>query len=169
ATTTRPVTRADAILDWSRAAVDLWRQVRAYAEWPQATTWWGQRSLRIRDEHLKSRAGIQIGAGGGFACGQVETERFEIGVGPAARQDFEAGRRGRLQCLAEGPLQHQGVAGRRLKSEAAGGVALRVEVDQQGSSTASGQADGEIDSSGRLAHAALLVGNAENPSHVPRR
>jgi methionyl-tRNA formyltransferase len=47
ATTSRPVNRNDAVLDWSRPAVDLWRQVRAFAEWPQATTWWGRRALRI--------------------------------------------------------------------------------------------------------------------------
>jgi methionyl-tRNA formyltransferase len=47
ATTSRPVVRADAGLDWTEPAVDLWRRVRAFAEWPQATTWWGRRALRI--------------------------------------------------------------------------------------------------------------------------
>ncbi len=47
ATISRPIGRADAVLDWDRPALELWRQVRAYAEAPQATAWWGKRSLRI--------------------------------------------------------------------------------------------------------------------------
>jgi methionyl-tRNA formyltransferase len=47
ASISRPVARSDAVLDWTQPAVALWRQVRAFAEWPQATTWWKGRSLRI--------------------------------------------------------------------------------------------------------------------------
>jgi methionyl-tRNA formyltransferase len=47
ATTSRPVRRGEAVLDWTQPAIDLWRRVRAFAEWPQATTWWSGRSLRI--------------------------------------------------------------------------------------------------------------------------
>jgi methionyl-tRNA formyltransferase len=47
ATSSSLVVREDAVIDWTRAATDLWRQVRAYAEWPQATTSWRGRSLRI--------------------------------------------------------------------------------------------------------------------------
>lgn len=47
ATWTRPTERDDARLDWHQPADHLWRQVRAYAEWPQAFTWWGARRIRI--------------------------------------------------------------------------------------------------------------------------
>jgi methionyl-tRNA formyltransferase len=47
ATVSRPIARGDATLAWERPAVELWRQVRAYAEAPQAITWWGKRALRI--------------------------------------------------------------------------------------------------------------------------
>ncbi len=47
ATVARPIVRGDTVLDWDRPAVELWRQVRAYAEAPQATAWWGNRALRI--------------------------------------------------------------------------------------------------------------------------
>lgn len=47
ATLTRPTTRADGILDWTRPAVELWRRVRAYAGWPQGLTWWAGQLLHI--------------------------------------------------------------------------------------------------------------------------
>lgn len=46
-TLTRPVTRADGILHWNESARDLWRRVRAYAEWPQGYTWWRGKLLRV--------------------------------------------------------------------------------------------------------------------------
>ncbi len=42
-----PVTRADAVIDWSLAATDVWRRVRAYNPWPVATTTVGGEPLRI--------------------------------------------------------------------------------------------------------------------------
>ena len=39
--------RADALLDWSLPAVDLWRRVRAYHPWPVAFTPWRGEELRI--------------------------------------------------------------------------------------------------------------------------
>lgn len=42
-----PVTRADAVIDWSLPAVDVWRRVRAYNPWPVATTTVGGEPLRI--------------------------------------------------------------------------------------------------------------------------
>jgi methionyl-tRNA formyltransferase len=47
ATWTHPTQRADARLDWSRPALDLWRVVRAYADWPIAHTTWNGKLLRI--------------------------------------------------------------------------------------------------------------------------
>jgi methionyl-tRNA formyltransferase len=41
------LTRADALLDWSLPAVDLWRRVRAFHPWPVAYTRWRGEELRI--------------------------------------------------------------------------------------------------------------------------
>ena len=42
------------------------------------------------------------------------------------------------------------------------GIALRIEVNEQHPLPERGQASGEIDSGGRLADAAFLIGDAEN-------
>jgi len=47
ATLTRPIERSDGRLDWSQPAVDLWRRIRAYAQWPQGHTWWDGKLMRI--------------------------------------------------------------------------------------------------------------------------
>lgn len=47
ATWTHPTQRSDAGLDWNQPAVQLWRKVRAYAEWPIAFTTWNGKLLRI--------------------------------------------------------------------------------------------------------------------------
>jgi methionyl-tRNA formyltransferase len=41
--------REDALLDWSRPAVELWRRVRAFNPWPVAYTTWQGAELRILD------------------------------------------------------------------------------------------------------------------------
>jgi methionyl-tRNA formyltransferase len=41
------LTRADALLDWTLPAVDLWRRVRAFNPWPVAHTQWRGEELRI--------------------------------------------------------------------------------------------------------------------------
>lgn len=41
------ITRADAVIDWTALAVDVWRRVRAYNPWPVATTMLDGESLRI--------------------------------------------------------------------------------------------------------------------------
>ncbi|MBM2809399.1 MAG: fmt [Chloroflexi bacterium] len=47
ASTTRRATKEDGLLTWEEPAIDLWRRVRAYAEWPQAFTFWEGKQLRI--------------------------------------------------------------------------------------------------------------------------
>jgi methionyl-tRNA formyltransferase len=39
--------RSDALIDWSRPAVDIWRAVRAYSPWPVAYTTYAGQELRI--------------------------------------------------------------------------------------------------------------------------
>ncbi len=43
------IARADALLDWSLPAIELWRRVRAYQPWPVAFTRFGDQELRIYD------------------------------------------------------------------------------------------------------------------------
>jgi methionyl-tRNA formyltransferase len=47
ATYCQRIERDDARLDWSLPAVRLWRQVRAYRDWPQAFTRWEGRQLKV--------------------------------------------------------------------------------------------------------------------------
>src|SRR5581483_2311485 len=47
ATTTRPTVREDGALDWRQPAVELWRRIRAFAEWPQGYTHWNGKLVRI--------------------------------------------------------------------------------------------------------------------------
>ena len=43
------LTRADALLDWSSPAVELWRAVRAFNPWPVAHTHWRAEELRVHE------------------------------------------------------------------------------------------------------------------------
>jgi hypothetical protein len=61
-----------------------------------------------------------------------------------------------IDRLAQGAL---------VDAAAHGGVALGVEVDQQHALAGCGEAGGEVDTGGRLADAALLVGDTENAGH----
>jgi methionyl-tRNA formyltransferase len=47
ATLTRPTDRSDGVIDWEAPAVEIWRQIRAFAEWPQGSTRWNGKHLRI--------------------------------------------------------------------------------------------------------------------------
>jgi methionyl-tRNA formyltransferase len=56
ATYSRPLTKADGLLDWRLSSVDLWRRVRAYHPWPGTHTYWEGKLLRI------SGAGLAVGS-----------------------------------------------------------------------------------------------------------
>jgi methionyl-tRNA formyltransferase len=43
------LTRADALIDWSQPAVEVWRCVRAFNPWPVAHTTWRGEELRIHE------------------------------------------------------------------------------------------------------------------------
>jgi methionyl-tRNA formyltransferase len=43
------LTRADALIDWSLPAVEIWRRVRAFNPWPVAHTRWHDEELRIHE------------------------------------------------------------------------------------------------------------------------
>jgi methionyl-tRNA formyltransferase len=44
---TKVITKNDGQIDWQLAAVDLWRQVRAFDPWPGCYTWWRGKRLKI--------------------------------------------------------------------------------------------------------------------------
>ena len=60
--------KAEAPLDWSRAAVDLDRQVRAFVPWPVAQTLWHGTPLRVH-EALPVEAAVAAAAGTIVAAG----------------------------------------------------------------------------------------------------
>jgi hypothetical protein len=53
----------------------------------------------------------------------------------------------------------------RLSAQAGGGVALRIEIDQQRLRARSRQRSRQIQGGGRLAYAPFLIGHAKYPSH----
>ena len=54
--------REDALIDWSRPAVEIWRQVRAFNPWPVAYTTWEGEQLRILEASpLDGNSGESIG------------------------------------------------------------------------------------------------------------
>ncbi len=78
------------------------------------------------------------------------------------------GNRGRHHGLAQRHLADQHVIGRgvavaAIDAEAGGGVALRIQIDDQHALADRGECRPEIDRRGGFADAALLVGQSENP------
>ena len=67
--------------------------------------------------------------------------------------------------LSERNAGDQRMAGGRLQAEAAGGVALRIEIDQQRLRSRLGHCAGEVHGRRGFAHAAFLIGHAVNPNH----
>jgi methionyl-tRNA formyltransferase len=43
------IQRSDALIDWSRPAIEIWRAVRAYSPWPVAHTTYAGQELRIHE------------------------------------------------------------------------------------------------------------------------
>ena len=54
---------------------------------------------------------------------------------------------------------------RRRAAQAGGGVALRIEIDQQSASAGLGQPDRQIDGGGGFSHASFLIGDAKDAAH----
>ena len=53
ATFTRKLTREDGRIDWNRPVEYIERQVRAFAPWPGAFTFWGGKRVKILKAHIK--------------------------------------------------------------------------------------------------------------------
>ncbi len=72
------IEKAEARIDWSLAAVQIERQVRAFNPWPIAETAWGEQTLRIWAAHLEAtphhvRPGTVLSCGPAgivVACGE---------------------------------------------------------------------------------------------------
>src|SRR5690606_10067654 len=105
----------------------------------------------------------------------LHVEQGDFGGGQVAvgRQQLVATVLGELHGIAEAALADQHVVDGVLESvlvdaRTHGGVALRVEIDQQDATLGGNQRGGQVDAGGGLADSTLLVGNRENPSHAPR-
>ena len=57
ATYTQKVTKGDGFINWDSPAVSLWRQVRAYWQWPGSYTRWQGRLLKVLDVSMPLGAG----------------------------------------------------------------------------------------------------------------
>ena len=75
ATVVKRLAKADGDLDWTKPALQLERQVRAYDPWPGSATTWGGKRLEVLD------AGVA--EAGAAAPGQVVVADGAIGVGTA--------------------------------------------------------------------------------------
>jgi methionyl-tRNA formyltransferase len=78
-----PQTKRDnAKLDWSMAAMDLWRRVRAFNPWPMAFTTWHGEELRILEAWpLERNSGAEPGT-------VLPTQRLPQEVGDEATETF---------------------------------------------------------------------------------
>ncbi|MDP6606609.1 MAG: hypothetical protein QF664_10180, partial [Dehalococcoidia bacterium] len=102
------LTRPDGVIDWSDAAIDIWRKVRAFQPWPQATTRYDDQRFTVLEAWpLEAGVTAQIGdavvgeviGGGGVELsellpGRVATAVVTCGTGSLALLRVQrAGRR----------------------------------------------------------------------------
>lgn len=99
----------------------------------------------------------------------VQSRQFDVCAAQVqfAGDDLEPLESGRADARGERFLAEQGGvgtgAGDFLETQPAGGIGLRVQVQQEHPSAQGGQTGGEVDGGGRFADAAFLVGNCEDP------
>ncbi len=114
ATVTHLLRKADGGLDWSLAAVELERRVRAFDPWPGCYTRWGGRQLKILE------AGVADGGGAAEdAVGQVSAGREGVVVVTGRgllRLDSLQLEGGRAQSAEEFVRGHADLLGARLPS-----------------------------------------------------
>jgi len=102
----------EARIDWSRPAVEIDRQVRAFNPWPVAETRWGDRQLRVwrseptpRPPDPRTPPGTVIEAADG---------RIVVATGDGALCLLTVQLAGRKAMPAEEFLRAQGLSGARL-------------------------------------------------------
>ena len=105
-----------------------------------------------------AEAGEVLGGAGDFdlGTGEVEVAGDEPQVLPAGGDDFFRER----AVAGEGAVNGQSL--RRRKAEGAGGVGLRIKVDEEDARAAGGEAGREIDGGRGFAHAAFLIGDRDD-------
>ena len=106
----------------------------------------------------------------------IERDQLDVGAQQVLvrRDDAEVLDLGGLGCgfgrdFAHNELVGAGPVGIAQEAETAGGVGLRVAVDEQGLGAVSGKGRGKVNRRGGFAHAALLIGNCDDPAHAPAR
>jgi methionyl-tRNA formyltransferase len=118
ATYTPTVKRADAVIDWTMSAVDVWRRVRAYMPWPVATTSLDGSLLRILEAWPVDRDGV--GEPGTvialpYAAAAPDEAGFAVACGQGALAIVRAQRAGKRPMSGAELLRgYQGLMGRRL-------------------------------------------------------
>jgi methionyl-tRNA formyltransferase len=117
ATTSRLIGRADAIMDWTHPAIDLWRQVRAFAEWPQATTTWRGRSLRVLSAGFDPGKSVAPGRVAAWGPPSRSPEAIAIGTGEGVLLPSTVGLEGKRAMPIAAFLRGQsGIIGAQLGS-----------------------------------------------------
>jgi hypothetical protein len=118
-------------------------------------------------------AGVQGEGVAQAVLAAVEADQFDLGAGQVAvggDQVVVAGLGAHAGfghgVQADQQVIHRLAEAALVDAAAHGRVALGVEVDEQHALAGGGEAGGEVDAGGRLADAALLVGDAENAGHV---
>ena len=98
----------------------------------------------------------------------VERDQLDVGAQQilVRRDDAEVRQFGGLDGGVGSDVAHQqlvgaGAVGVAQKAQAAGGVGLRIAVDQQGRGLAGGKGGSQVNGGGRLADSALLVGDCD--------
>ncbi len=131
-----------------------------------------ERRGAVEDDELEAVADGLEGATEAILPG-VEGDELDVGAEEifVGRDDGEEVELGGLESVGSSEVAHQdlvGVGTVRVaeEAEAAGSVGLWVAVDQEGWGLVRGERGGEVDGGGRLADAALLVGDRDDSSHV---
>lgn len=100
------IKKEDGLIDWSRAAVEIWRASRAYRAWPGSYSFWNGRLLKVaacRPEGARAAAGapgtvvsLESGREAGVATGSGLLRLVEValeGGRPLPIRDFLLGHR----------------------------------------------------------------------------
>jgi len=103
----RQLRKQDGLLDWSRPAVELDRQVRAFTPWPDAFTTWRRRRLKVlRAAPLPDWRGnappgtvVALADGAAVATGEGALRLEEVQLAGKRRMDISAFLCGQSNCL----------------------------------------------------------------------
>jgi methionyl-tRNA formyltransferase len=85
------ITKQDGRIDWSKPAIDIEREVRAYAEWPKSYTQWGILEAVVTEAHVSDHAGP---SGTSFVDGRLPAVYCGTGslvidrIKPAGKQEM---------------------------------------------------------------------------------